>query len=269
MEEFVTIRPASEPMVGPAGHPPPVAPPEFDVARRRLGRAADDAAERLGARLRRAVELHDLDRRELMAAQRQVQRLRRAGVVSSPADYWDASAAPRARILVEAAVDAVTEETDRLGEAIDRFLTATRRSTLEPWINGADGRAAIQRSGDAAIEHVLAAVPPSDGIDRLGEWWQRKLQRRALLRAIPRMLVSRSTVEVVVGEAEVTMLDSPPWSHGDRLLTAFELGHAEIRARAVELADDLRQRVDRRGARLLVESRPDGPALIKLSDPRL
>jgi hypothetical protein len=266
VDELVTIRPALQPKVGPAGHPLSELPPEFEVARRRLTRLAHDTAERLGGRLRRAIELHDLDRRELMAAQQQIGRLRRAGLLPSPADYWENTAVPRADILVDAAIDAVTEETGRLGEAIDRFLTATSRSTLEPWINGAEGRAAIQRSGDEAVERLLAAIPASERIDALGEWWQRKLQRRAVLRAAPRLLVSRASAEVVIGEAEVAILDSPPWSHGDRLLSAFELGHAEIRNRAVELTDALTARIDRRGQRKLVETRGGGPALIRLDN---
>lgn len=254
--------------MGPAGQQQGGAdvPDEFAAARRRLRRSAREVAERLGTRLDEAIELYDLDRDELMAAQRQIRRLRRAGLVPSPAEYWETTAVPRAEILVEAASDALVDETDRLSDAIDRFLVATRRSTLEPWINGADGRAAIQRTGGEAIDRLLSAVPQPQGIDELGEWWQRRLQRRALVRALPRILVSRAPIAAIIGEAEVALLDAPPWSHGDRLLSAFELGHAEIRSRAAEGTDELLDRVNRRGQGMLVESVADGPAIIKLTE---
>lgn len=269
MDELLTTRPATEPMVGPAGHHHGGngdVPAEFEAAKRRLDRTAREVADRLQRGLRTAIERHDLGRDELMTAQRQIRVLRRAGLVPSPGDYWENTAVPRAEALVEAAIDVVDEETERLGEAIERFLVATSRSTLEPWINGAEGRAAIQRTGVSAIDLFLAAIPHAKGIDDLGEWWQRRLQRRAIARALPRLLVSRSTVETVIGEHEVALLDSPPWSHGDRLLSAFELGHAEIRNRAVGGAEALLDRVDQRGHGRLVEPGAGGPAIIKLTD---
>lgn len=270
MDELLTTRPATGPMVGPAGHHPSGgerAPAEFEAAGRRLGRTAREVADRLEGRLQTAFERYDLGRDELMAAQRQVRVLRRAGLVPSPADYWEGTAVPRAEILVEASVDVVDEELDLLGEAIDRFLVATSRSTLEPWINGADGRAAIQRTGVAAIDRFLAAIPQAQAIDDLGEWWQRRLQRRAIVQSLPRLLVSRATVEAVIGERELALLDAAPWSHGDRLLSAFELGHAEIRNRAVGGAEELLDRVNDRGHGRLVEPGSGGPAVIKLTEP--
>ena len=253
MDELVTSRPASEPMVGPAGQLGQDLPADFDAARRRLGRSAREGADRLGERLRSAIDQYDLGRRELMAAQHQIKRLRRAGLVPSPTEYWETTAVPRAEVLVEAAVDAIVDEGERLTEAVERFLTATSRSTLEPWINGAEGRAAIQQTGTAAIERLLTAVPPPDPIDALGEWWQRKLHRRALGRALPRLMTSRASTESIISAAELAVLDSSPWCFGDRLLSAFELAHAEIRSQANGMADDLSGRIGKRGAANLVE----------------
>ena len=162
--------------------------------------------------------------------------------------------------------DAIVDEGERLAEAIERFLTATSRSTLEPWVSGAEGRAAIQQTGTAAVDRLLGAVPPSDSIDDLGEWWQRRLHRRALLRAVPRFLTSRASAEAIVGAVELDVLDASPWCYGDRLLSAFELAHAEIRRQANGLAEDLTARILDRAAGGLIESRPDGPVVIKLSD---
>ncbi len=271
----MTARPAAEPTVGPAGHhpsdqrsgprPETTLPPDFERARRRLGHTARDAADRLALRLQRAGEMYGLGRPELVAAQRQVRRLRRAGLLPNVAEYWESTAVPRAEILVETSLEAVVEESERVADAIDRFLVATSRSTLEPWINGAEGRAAIQRTGSDAIDGLRAAIPPTDAIDELGEWWQDQLHRRAVLRAAPRILTSRDTAERVIGDVELELLDSPPWCYGDRLLSAFELAHAEIRSRATERADDLSAQVSLRGQGSLVEPRADGPALIKLT----
>ncbi len=264
MDELVTSRPASEPMVGPAGHLQQDLPADFDAARRRLGRSARDAADRLQGRLNVAIDRYDLDRRELMAAQHQVTRLRRAGLVPSPTDYWESTAVPRAEALVENSVDAVLDEGQRLSDAIDRFLTATSRSTLEPWIRGAEGQAAIQQTGAAAIDRLVGAVPSAESIDDLGEWWQRQLHRRAVLRSIPRLLTSRDSAETIIGAVELEILDSSPWCYGDRLLSAFELAHAEIRSQITGVADDLVARVSERGVGALVEASPDGPVVIRL-----
>ncbi len=275
MDELVRTRPAAEPTVGPAGHqaeepqavdpPADAPPPDFETARRRLGRASRDAADRLAGRLDRAVELHGLDRRELSATQRQIRRLRRAGLVPNANEYWESTAVPRAETLLDDSMGAIAEEADRLRDAVDRFLVATSRSTLEPWISGADGRAAIQRSGQDAVDRFLGALPPTEPIDQLGEWWQRQLHRRAVLRALPRLLTSRESAEQLVGRIELDLLDSSPWCYGDRLLSAFELAQAEIRNRAGERADDVLAIVAKRGQGSLVEPGRDGPTIIKLS----
>lgn len=287
MDERQTTRPASEPTVGPAGHTnqgsaaaiqpelarepqpelPVEVPAEFEMARRRLSRSAREAADRLSSRLRQATEVHQVDRRQLMATQRQIGRLHRRGLAPSPAEYWEGTAVPLARMLVDAALEAVADEGDHLGEAIDRFLVATSRSTLEPWISGVHGRAAIQRSGAHAVQGLVAAVPAPIELDRLGEWWQNRLQERALWRALPRMLRAGTSIEAAISEAEVSVLDSVPWCYGDRLLSAFELGHLEIRSRANELAEDLTARVNRHGQWTLVEAPADGPAMIRLTGP--
>lgn len=266
MDELVTSCPASEPKVGPAGQLQQDLPADFDAARRRLGRAARTTAERLEARLELAAANYGLDRPELMAAQQQLRRLRRSGLVPSPNDYWESTAVPRAELLVDNSVDAVLDEWASLDEAIERFLTATSRSTLEPWISGAEGRAAIQQTGAAAVDRLLRAVPSSAQIDELGEWWQRQLHHRAVLRAIPRLFTTRQPTDTVIAAVELEVLDSSPWCYGDRLLSAFELANAEIRTQATERANDLMARVTDRGGRGLVESKAGGPVIITLGE---
>lgn len=260
MDNVVTTHPASGPKVGPAGS----TPADFDAARHRLALAAREAGGRLETRLRQAMELHDLHRRELMAAQRDVVRLRRAGVLPGPNEYWESTAVPRASILVDASLTAVADEIGALADAVDRFLVAASRSTLEPWIHGADAQAALQQAGTSAVDLLLEAIPDPGPINDLGEWWQRRLHRAALTRSLPRLLVSGEEADLVIGTAELALLDGPPWSYGDRLLSAFELAHSEIRSQARLLADHLLTRIFEWGAGELVDQIPGGPITIEL-----
>lgn len=212
------------------------------------------------------MELYDLDRQELTAAQRQIKRLRRAGSLPSAGAYWETTAVPRAGIFTEAALEVVADEAERLGDAIDCFLMAASRSTLEPWISGAEGRAAILSSCTTAIDGLVDAVPQPAQIDQLGEWWQRQLHRRAVVRAIPQVVLASHSPTAVIAEHELVLLDTPPWSYGDRLLSAFELAHAEVRSQASDLANQLNQRVAKRADAGLIETPPGGgPAVIKLT----
>ena len=122
----------------------------------------------------------------------------------------------------------------------------------------------MQRAAISAVDRVLDAIPPPDPINELGEWWQRRLHRGALVRSLPRLLLSGVEAELVVGTAELALLDGPPWSHGDRLLSAFELAHSEIRSQTRLLADDLTNRIVERGAGRLIGQEPGGPVTIEL-----
>lgn len=152
---------------------------------------------------------HGLGRRELMAYQRAVHALTRAGQAPGPDEFWATTAQPRARRLLDAARDAIDAE-------------------LAP----------LARSGAlVSAAEVAAALPSTDDIDELGQWWQRRLRRAATLRALPDVAARRpGAAEITIAHHEMWLLDQPPWSHGDRLLSAFELAHAEIRRHGREQA---------------------------------
>ncbi|MEZ5408834.1 MAG: hypothetical protein R2761_12465 [Acidimicrobiales bacterium] len=178
-------------------------------ARRDLPGERPDPLAGLREALDRVCREHGLSRRELMAYQRAVHALQRVGQAPTPDEFWAATAQPRAQRLLDAARAAIDAE-------------------LEP----------LARSGArVSAGDVAAALPSTADIDELGQWWQRRLRRAATLRALPDVAARLpGAAELTIAHHEMGLLDQPPWSHGDRLLSAFELAHAEIRRHGREQA---------------------------------
>ncbi len=238
-------------MSGSPGDPPTAPPTEFVELVEQLDRCAKLSGERLANRLRRALSMHDLNRQELLAAQRDVSRLKRIGALPGPTEYWQRSALPRAALMVDESMAAVVEEGQVLGEAIDRFLTELDRPPLAEWADERLAPTALTDATSGAIGQLIEAVPSATSIDALGSWWQRRLHRAAVVRAIPELMSSLAEAELIIGRTEMQLLDRPPWSHGDRLLSAFELAHGEIRTQSELVAEGLTSRVATRGRRYL------------------
>ncbi|MGI9611370.1 MAG: hypothetical protein ACR2QO_00560 [Acidimicrobiales bacterium] len=160
------------------------------------GNPADEVSRDLAATYRRL----DVQPSDLLALDRSTTEL-------CPNDYWSAVALPRARRLVAEAVDLI----DRSG--IDRHVVASHGG------HGDRGR------GDGLMSELGPPVP----IRHVSAWWHRRLRRAALIRSIPSVLMATPIeAELVVARAEMALLDRQPWSHADRLLTAFELAHVQI-----------------------------------------
>ena len=229
-----------------------------------LAGTAERLADRLDRRLVAIGERHDLDRRNLLVAHREIERLARVGRLPTPNDYWHRWAVPRAAILVDASVAAIVDEAHRLARALDAFLAARGQGVhlAEPpgcHRDRGDAGAAAGPAGGAlrdqgpdgvavaslAIATLGRAVPTPAAIDHLGAWWHRRLRRCAAFRALPE-LVAGAEPDLAIGRAEMALLDRPPWSHGDRLLSAFELAHAEIRTQAQLVSAGLEARIAHR-----------------------
>jgi hypothetical protein len=117
------------------------------------------------------------------------------------------TALPRSQVLKAVATAAIDHELDGIADDLDGR-----------WPAGSD-----------PARLLLAALPSLDPIDELGRWWQRRLRRAATLRALPLIaLRAPSQAELVIANVEMSLLDRAPWSHGDRLLSAFETAHAEV-----------------------------------------
>jgi hypothetical protein len=263
VDETTIMRPLPGTPSGPeratAEHPPV----DFGGPLRRLDHGSDLIGQRLAARLQRAYELHDLDRGGVMTAQREIDRLAARDLLPSPNSYWETVAVPRANMLVDAARVAIDEESSALDDTLDRFLTASRRSTLEPWSSGPDGLTAIRRAGVAAAQRIPDAVPSSEAIEALGEWWQRRLRRAAIIKAVPQLLLPAGSTDAVIGAVELVLLDRPPWNFTDRLLSAFELAHSEVRYEAETAIERLHRRIEDRCGGPLTGDR-NGRAFIEL-----
>ncbi len=140
-----------------------------------------------------------------------------------------------------------------IGQLLERFLSELDNSRCQ-WLDTESGRAATTDASVRAIGRVLEAVPSGHGIHDLGSWWHRRLRRAAVRRSLPALPRAwpAGRIDIVVGRAELELLDGPPWAHGDRLLSAFELAHSEIRTNAELVMDELAVKAVRRGRPYLV-----------------
>ena len=239
------------PPSGPPSGPPPIAPPAFGAPRDHLLAEARAGRKRLRAGLNQARTLHDLGKRELVRTQRDIRRLQRVGALPDPTEFWQRSAIPRAAVMVEAAMVVVAEEGNLLGRAVDEFMADLTNGPIADWAVASAGKTVVRAAvGTAAAELVAAAEAPAS-IDALGAWWQQRLRRAATRRALPRLIRVGADTDLEIGRAEMALLDRPPWCHGDRLLSAFEIAHGEIRTQAAVVADDLLGRTTGRGNKLL------------------
>jgi hypothetical protein len=178
-----------------------------------------ELANGMARHLEAVYTVHGLSRRELLGVHRGIAKLQRAGAAPSANEFWETTALPRARALTYVARAALDSELAEIGAALElagnRLVVADQR--LEP-ISASD-----------LARPLLAALPSGDAIDRLGRWWQRRLRRAATVRALPSIALRvPAQAELAIASAEMQLLDRPPWSHGDRLLSAFEIAHAEI-----------------------------------------
>ena len=173
--------------------------------------------ERLRQCLLAVYRVNDLQRRELVAAERGIRRLDRQSMAPAPNEFWESIALPRAQRLIDEARRVIDREILTLGALRD------------------EAGALMVAEGD-----LLDALPSSTAINDLGNWWQQRLRRAAMTRSLPSILArSPGEAELVVSNQEMLLLDRAPWSHGDRLLSAFELANGEVgrfgRQRVTEL----------------------------------
>lgn len=188
--------------------------------------AAEEAiVRRLGLGLDAVHRAHDLGRDELVATERGIGRLAQQSMAPPANEFWETTAVPRAHRLVTEA-----------GIVINRALLslAQHRCSL------CSDRHCSDRHWAVAEADVLAVISRAEQIDELGRWWQRRLRRTATLRSIPTVLTRvPAQVELTISTMEMDLLDRAPWSHSDRLLSAFELAHGELarygRRRVAEL----------------------------------
>ncbi len=211
---------------------------EFSRAERLLVRRVESAVDQLNVRLEVVRSAHDLTWRGLLSEQRKVNALRRAGVAPSSEQFWRETALPMTELLRSASRAVIDEEFARVNDGVAHLLRAA--GDIDPTVTTPVMTSAVM---------PLRLVDSDQGpLDRVGERWQRQLRAAAVRRVAVPLLVSpaRETRERVLS-AELDLLSRAPWMHGDRLLSAYEAAHSEIRTHL------------RNSTVSAMAQRPDGP----------
>jgi hypothetical protein len=205
------------------------------------------------SRMRKRMEsvrlAYDLDARALLSSHRQVKELSKFGAAPSPIEFWGVTANPRGQALVHAASAVIDDELRELDRALERFRRSIVASAKHPAYEPEVFRAVLAEQ----LERLAACQMDPGPINKLGARWQGRLRRAAALSLYPRLLfVSANQSDPLIAQAEMALLDAGPWAHDDRLLSAFELAHADVRVYLREQLGDRSVVVPSRPSRKLV-----------------
>ncbi len=187
----------------------------------------DTIVRRMTARLDNIRQAHDLDWRTLLASHREVADLAELGVAPTLGEFWATTASPATDVLVREACAAIDDELIEFRRVLQRFgqavAAASRQTGYDPTPYEATRATAMARLSNCSIDR--------GALDRLGTRWQTRLRRAARTAVLPRTLfLSVRKSDAVVDQREMELLDQAPWAHDDRLLSAFELAHADVQA---------------------------------------
>ncbi len=197
----------------------------YREARERLADRAAIIRRRTEQRLTDVQRQHDLTWRLLLASQRKIKRLSSDSAAPTATEFWESTALPQAAALTTAANLALETNVGELENAVGRFCSSVGSLLTYPAAAGLAG------ADVAAVLHPIVASLDEGKLDHLGRRWQRRLRRHATARSIrKRATLSAEEFDEVVEAEELILLNLAPWVHGDRLLSAFEIAHAEIRA---------------------------------------
>ncbi len=217
-----------------------------------LLRETSDIEQRLRSRLDNVRRDHDLDWRTLAASHREVADLSRMKVAPSPAEFWVHTAGPATSPLVEKACQVIDEEVEEFRRVVYRFGQAVADESRDPGYTPDASDHAFARAVQCLAGGGLDRTP----LDRLGSRWQAKLRRSARAAAMPRsLLMPVRRADELVARIEMELLDQAPWAQDDRLLSAFELAHADVRSHLRERLRRTSVIVPRRSTGKLVAAR--------------
>ncbi len=223
----------------------------------RFARRAQSIAALVARRLEATRSAHDLSERRLWAAHRDLIELHREGGAPTPTDYWEQSAHPRARHFLNEMMQVIAAEQEELLRAFQQFAVgiAERPGLAAPAREDDsaghrcfpgqvdDTLAAAIAVAHAGVDEFITAASVGNKINEVGAWWQGKLRRKAILATAGKLLITPlGRYEIEVAAAEMRLLAEPPWSHDDRLLSAFELAHSDLRDHVATLRKDLHRR---------------------------
>ncbi len=150
------------------------------------------------------------------------------GTEPTPSEYWEMTAEPMAAMLANTSIAAIDDELGHAEAAVEKFCESVRiinRSSIAH-ITAAE----VRHHLETELGPLRECAVSTDHINGLANRWSAQLRRAAWRRHVP-LLLFRSTAEAdaIIGQAQVALVEEPPWAHTDRLLSAFELCHADIR----------------------------------------
>jgi len=176
----------------------------------------DDTARTLQSKLATINDSDGLNRKNLLDIHSGIRRLDRRSVAPTSGEFWESTARPMSRRWAAASTEAIDTE---LAGLLNVIIGDAGSIVGEP-----------DRQIGAPIEkRLLEALPDRSELDALGTLWQKRLRRAAMVAALPAMVQRvADDASLVVSEYEMALLDTPPWSQGDRLLSAYELAHREL-----------------------------------------
>ena len=203
--------------------------PAVSRAVSRLSDRVEISQRRLGSHLNSLYEAHVLKARDLWDAQRKISRLMAQGTEPTPSEFWSDTAQPWASVLTSTCISAIEAEAPVLVSAAERFVESV---AIENSRGAAITNAAIRTAlADHLATPMLQARPKSTELDQLGVVWHSRLRRCAWRKTFPAALFrSAAESDLRTGQAQVQLASQGPWAHGDRLLSAFEGAHAEVRS---------------------------------------
>lgn len=210
---------------------------QLKLANKRLNDRTAAVEQRLASRLNDVQEAYQLTLPSLLSEQRKAHRADANGLTMTATTYWQDVAEPRAAQYVDKATAVIDQEFTAVADAVKRFQQSIRN------YSNASGqrsdRSAVSNWISDAVEPLLECVPTADQINQVGEKWQQKLHRAAIVRSLPELLLNPQTsARDIIARTEMDLLEKGPWVHGDRMLSAFELATSDIRN---YLADELRR----------------------------
>ena len=224
------------------------------VDEERFSRRARSIAVLLGGRLDDTMARYGLSERRLWASHRDLAAQHRRGSAPTLTQYWENVAHPQAQLFLAEMLDVIADEHDEFRRAFQQFAaeTAERRRPTSRAIDGGHVRWEPPGTGTdrelpadiaiacAGIDEFVTAAAVGAHINEVGAWWQGRLRRRAILATSGRLLVTPvGRFELEVSAAELRLLRQPPWSHDDRLLSAFELAHTSLRDHVCDMRSEL------------------------------
>ena len=210
--------------------PPAVIPDELAPAFDRFRHRVDRLTATLLVGLHDIHEAHGLSYNELVRTQRALRRLESETRAPSAQSFWDSTAYPRAQMLVTAAQPLIDVAGHTFSDAVSRLSRSVELATVDHQSISPIAPGLLRRMIDVGGNVVCTATPSRDEIDQIGERWHRRLRRAAWKSVVPTQLaMSTTALEDRIDRMELELLEQLPWAHGDRLLSAFELAHVDIK----------------------------------------